>query len=328
MGRHRRADPTATTTHAPGRNAVGTSATVVLPTADSPYGRHRGARRRPAPVRTGLLGASAALAVGAVGVSSGFIPGPGTGFTVGDTGSGGRIQADGPDATPYGGTSGSPTDRASRGTERDGLPDGSASPDEAPKSPQREKEKASAAPAKTAAPSDAAEPKSSGDESDNDSGGTDGPAGSPARTKSADSGSGGAGSGEGPGGSGQDTSAEARVLGLVNAERAKVGCSPVTAEPQLAALAETHSRDMAERGYFSHTTPDGESPWDRADAAGVEDMGGENIARGQADAEAVMAAWMNSDGHRANILNCDFRTLGVGAHFAPGGPWWTQAFGY
>jgi uncharacterized protein YkwD len=42
----------------------------------------------------------------------------------------------------------------------------------------------------------------------------------------------------------------------------------------------------------------------------------------------VMEAWMNSEGHRANILNCDFRTLGVGAHFAQGGPWWTQAFGY
>ncbi|MEK8172713.1 CAP domain-containing protein [Streptomyces sp. M19] len=58
------------------------------------------------------------------------------------------------------------------------------------------------------------------------------------------------------------------------------------------------------------------------------DLGGENIARGQATAQAVMDSWMNSPGHRANILNCEYRTLGVGAHFAPDGPWWTQDFGF
>lgn len=62
--------------------------------------------------------------------------------------------------------------------------------------------------------------------------------------------------------------------------------------------------------------------------AGISDLGGENIARGQADAAAVMQAWMNSPGHRANILNCDFKTLGVGVHLGSGGPWWTQDFGY
>ncbi|MFE0739551.1 CAP domain-containing protein, partial [Streptomyces sp. NPDC058855] len=51
-------------------------------------------------------------------------------------------------------------------------------------------------------------------------------------------------------------------------------------------------------------------------------------ARGQTDAAAVMEAWMNSPGHKANILNCDFKTLGVGVHFGSGGPWWTQDFGY
>jgi uncharacterized protein YkwD len=85
---------------------------------------------------------------------------------------------------------------------------------------------------------------------------------------------------------------------------------------------------MAARGFFDHTDPDGKSPWDRASAAGISNLGGENIARGQADAQAVMTAWMNSPGHKANILNCDFKTLGVGVHFGAGGPWWTQDFGY
>lgn len=123
-------------------------------------------------------------------------------------------------------------------------------------------------------------------------------------------------------------SAQAAVLALVNQERAKVGCSPVTTSASLTALAQDFSEDMATRDFFSHTDPDGATPWDRAAAAGVEGLGGENIARGQADAQAVMDAWMASDGHRANILNCDYRTLGVGVHLGSGGPWWTQDFGF
>ncbi|MGW2029878.1 MULTISPECIES: CAP domain-containing protein [Streptomyces] len=122
--------------------------------------------------------------------------------------------------------------------------------------------------------------------------------------------------------------AEAQVLKLVNDERAKVGCSPLAANSSLTNLAEVFSDDMVARGYFSHTDPDGRTPWDRAAAAGVTGLGGENIARGQAGAAAVTAAWMNSPGDRANILNCGFKTLGVGVHFGPGGPWWTQDFGY
>lgn len=121
---------------------------------------------------------------------------------------------------------------------------------------------------------------------------------------------------------------EAAVVALVNQERAMAGCGPVRANPPLAALAGAFSKDMATRGFFSHTDPDGNSPWDRAAKAGLSGLGGENIARGQGDAEAVMKAWMNSPGHKANILNCEFRTLGVGAHFADGGPWWTQDFGF
>ncbi|WP_461030922.1 CAP domain-containing protein, partial [Streptomyces sparsus] len=127
---------------------------------------------------------------------------------------------------------------------------------------------------------------------------------------------------------GKNATVEAQILALVNAERAKAGCQPVKADRKLDELAADFSRDMAVRGFFSHTSPDGESPWDRADAAGVTNLGGENIARGQADAEAVMEAWMQSPGHRANILNCDYKTMGVGAHFEPGGPWWTQNFGF
>ncbi|MYV77099.1 CAP domain-containing protein, partial [Streptomyces sp. SID1046] len=121
---------------------------------------------------------------------------------------------------------------------------------------------------------------------------------------------------------------EAAVVELVNQERALAGCGPVRANPPLATLAGAFSLDMATRGFFSHEDPEGNSPWDRATKAGIAGLGGENIARGQGDAEAVMKAWMNSPDHKANILNCEFRTLGVGVHVAAGGPWWTQDFGF
>ncbi|WP_030763391.1 CAP domain-containing protein, partial [Streptomyces griseus] len=121
--------------------------------------------------------------------------------------------------------------------------------------------------------------------------------------------------------------AEAEVLRLVNIERGKAGCSPMRPSEGLDRLAGALSADMANRSFFDHTDPDGATPWDRARAAGVTGLGAENIARGQVDAAAVMVSWMNSDQHRANILNCDFTALGVGVHFADGGPWWTQDFG-
>ncbi|MCX4806014.1 CAP domain-containing protein [Streptomyces sp. NBC_01214] len=121
---------------------------------------------------------------------------------------------------------------------------------------------------------------------------------------------------------------EAAVVDLVNQERALAGCGPVRANPPLASLAGAFSLDMATRGFFSHEDPEGNTPWDRATKAGISGLGGENIARGQGDAEAVMKAWMNSPDHKANILNCEFRTLGVGVHLAAGGPWWTQDFGF
>ncbi|MEU7645084.1 sigma-70 family RNA polymerase sigma factor [Streptomyces huasconensis] len=119
-----------------------------------------------------------------------------------------------------------------------------------------------------------------------------------------------------------------QVVALVNTERAKAGCGPVRSNGRLAAAATKHSADMAARDYFDHTSPDGTDPGDRITAAGYRwSTYGENIARGQRTPASVMESWMNSPGHRANILNCDFKELGVGIHNASGGPWWTQAFG-
>ena len=124
-----------------------------------------------------------------------------------------------------------------------------------------------------------------------------------------------------------DPSAETAVLTLVNEARADAGCDPVTADPALAAVARAHSADMRDRDYFSHTSPEGLSPFDRAEQAGVDYSRAENIAFGQADAAAVMEAWLKSPGHRANILDCDLTKLGVGVAEGTGGPWWTQLFG-
>jgi uncharacterized protein YkwD len=123
------------------------------------------------------------------------------------------------------------------------------------------------------------------------------------------------------------SAAESQVLSLVNTERAKAGCAPVTADPALAAVARAHSADMRDRHFFSHTNPDGLDPFARARAAGISYARAENIAYGQRDAAAVMAAWMASTGHRQNILNCGLSRLGVGVAEGTGGPWWTQLFG-
>ncbi|MBT2383073.1 CAP domain-containing protein, partial [Streptomyces sp. ISL-11] len=119
-----------------------------------------------------------------------------------------------------------------------------------------------------------------------------------------------------------------QVTSLVNAERAKAGCSPVTENSTLDSAAQGHSDDMAARGFFNHTNPDGAGPGERITAAGYRwSTYGENIAYGQQDAAAVMDSWMHSDGHRKNILNCSFKEIGVGVNHAPGGPRWTQVFG-
>lgn len=122
-----------------------------------------------------------------------------------------------------------------------------------------------------------------------------------------------------------DPSAEGQVLALVNVQRAAAGCGALTADPALAGLARAHSADMRDRHFFDHVNPDGLDPFDRAARAGLV-AHAENIAYGQPDPAAVMDAWMNSAGHRANILDCDLTRLGVGVAEGPGGPWWTQDF--
>ncbi|MEV6553256.1 sigma-70 family RNA polymerase sigma factor [Streptomyces sp. NPDC051597] len=126
---------------------------------------------------------------------------------------------------------------------------------------------------------------------------------------------------------GQGSDAQ-QVIALVNGERAKNGCGPVTDNSQLATAAQRHSDNMAAQGFFDHTGPSGAGPGERIHAAGYQwSTYGENIARGQRTPADVMKSWMNSPGHRANILNCAFKELGVGIHSGPGGPWWTQDFG-
>jgi uncharacterized protein YkwD len=127
---------------------------------------------------------------------------------------------------------------------------------------------------------------------------------------------------------GKTTRDEADVLALVNDEREDVGCKPLKASKELADLAGDFSREMAIEGFFSHLAPDGSSPWDRAEDLGILDLGGENIARGQESPESVVDDWMRSPSHRANILNCEYRTMGVGEYVDDDGPWWTQDFGY
>ncbi|WP_030690662.1 CAP domain-containing protein [Streptomyces globisporus] len=316
MGRHR-------------RSGAAPAAEDYAAGPDSP---HRGAARRRRPVRTGLLGASAALAVGAVAVASGLLPGGDT-FTVGNAGtSEHKVQTrQAPELTTQGGSTQSPaggSDGAVTGTgagknSAPASPSATPSTKPSPKATPKPKPKAtpSKTPSKTPPRTKAPVPKPVAPKS-SAAPTTKAPAPRPAPTTAAPE--------KPPVASTADRgeAAEAEVFRLVNAERAKVGCTPVRADARLAALAGAFSADMATRGFFDHTDPDGDTPWVRAEQAGISGMGGENIARGQVDAAAVMASWMNSDGHRANIMNCDFTTMGVGVVFGDGGPWWTQDFGY
>lgn len=104
------------------------------------------------------------------------------------------------------------------------------------------------------------------------------------------------------------------IISLTNAARADHGGSPLLADIGLDAVAQAHAVDMADRGYFSHTNPEGEEPWDRARGAGVSfSLMGENIAINFSAAGAV-SAWMDSPGHRENILREGFGRIGIGVH--------------
>jgi uncharacterized protein YkwD len=116
---------------------------------------------------------------------------------------------------------------------------------------------------------------------------------------------------------------ERDVFDLTNAERAKHGLPPFIWDDRLAAAARAHSADMASRGFFAHINPDGLDPFDRMKKAGISyRIAAENIAYGQRTAQAVVTSWMNSPGHRANILHGTLTHLGVGFQ----GIFWTQKF--
>jgi uncharacterized protein YkwD len=120
----------------------------------------------------------------------------------------------------------------------------------------------------------------------------------------------------------------AQVLAITNIQRRAAGCKPLSVDPRLTRAAQAHSRDMAVRGYFGHSTPEGKTWDDREVAAGfpADRTGGENIAYGQRTAAIVMDVWIHSPPHRKNILSCEFTTIGIG-YYAPGS-YWTQDFGY
>ncbi|MFJ3234841.1 CAP domain-containing protein [Streptomyces sp. NPDC086787] len=278
-------------------------------------GHRRRGRKAATPVRTGLLGVSAAVALGTVAVAAGAVPGLDNYRFGGGTGGGsGQVQAadgTGNAAAEQGGTSGS-TD----GGRADGSADSSTSRGSGRSVPPASS--APAAPAPTPTPSTAppAEPSAPAVVPSQRTPEPTGQASKPPARAAI------------PAPISAQAAAQAEVLKLVNQERSKVGCDALSASGSLTGLARAFSDDMAARDFFDHTDPDGASPWDRAEDAGISGLGGENIARGQTDADSVMDAWMNSPGHRANILNCDFKTLGVGVHLGSGGPWWTQDFGY
>lgn len=118
---------------------------------------------------------------------------------------------------------------------------------------------------------------------------------------------------------------EQLVVDLTNQERAKHGLDALQIDQPLMAAAREKSQDMQVNQYFSHTSPTFGSPFDRLKALGISyTLAGENIAKGQTSAAQVVDAWMNSEGHRANILNKDFTHIGVG--YVKQGHFWTQQF--
>lgn len=136
-----------------------------------------------------------------------------------------------------------------------------------------------------------------------------------------------------PTGGGGTNTQERQVLEYTNQIREQQGCGPLRLDSALVEAAGKHASDMVRRHYMDHTNPDGQDPGDRMAAAGYRGSGwGENIAAGYDSAQKVVAAWMQSDGHRKNILNCRFTTIGVGydpgqvrSDWGPGS--WVQDFG-
>ena len=121
---------------------------------------------------------------------------------------------------------------------------------------------------------------------------------------------------------------QVEVLNLVNKERKANGLKPLTLNKELSNVANIKSRDMIEKGYFDHTSPTYGSPFDMMKTFNISyKAAGENIAMGQKTPSEVMNSWMNSSGHRANILNSTYTELGVGIQKDSNGTiYWTQMF--
>jgi uncharacterized protein YkwD len=122
------------------------------------------------------------------------------------------------------------------------------------------------------------------------------------------------------------------VIALTNAERAKVGCPALRQNAALSTAAQRHSADMATHNFVGHTGSDGSSMVTRIERAGYTrwTRAAENVAAGNQTAADVVRGWMNSSGHRANILNCALRDIGVGHQYRQNtkyGHYWTQNFG-
>lgn len=124
-----------------------------------------------------------------------------------------------------------------------------------------------------------------------------------------------------------NSSVPSRILDLVNRERAANGLKALTLDTSLSYVAQAKAEDMQQRGYFSHTSPTYGSPFDMMRSFGISyRSAGENIAKGQKTPEAVMTAWMNSSGHRKNILGSSYTKLGVGYVNKNGTTYWVQMF--
>lgn len=116
-----------------------------------------------------------------------------------------------------------------------------------------------------------------------------------------------------------------QVAQLVNQERAKAGLQPLVVKMDLTKVAQIKAEDMATNKYFSHTSPTYGSPFDMMKKFGINyTRAGENIAMGYTTPESVMEGWMNSPGHKANILNPNFKEIGIG--YAANGNYWVQMF--
>ncbi|WP_432925642.1 CAP domain-containing protein [Microbispora sp. CA-135349] len=126
-------------------------------------------------------------------------------------------------------------------------------------------------------------------------------------------------------GSAVGTAVENEVVRLTNIERAKAGCGPLKHDARLRTAAYNHSANMSAQNKMDHVL-DGRDPGQRITAAGYTWRAyGENIAQGYPTAASVVQGWMNSPGHRQNILNCTYTDIGVG--YAAAGAYWTQDFG-